>query len=213
MSDNDPRSTDLKIAMAEHFESFEHEYRIDENTDAELVYEDDQVIVVADHSGHELNEWASEFDVGRDELSEFFHRQARKMTDYDWGYADPVLFDRLEGEIKSTLVFDVEHYADYEPRERIAEGVHECGRRKVEILYDLDREGRETRLRVHTKYYLKNELQNESQQGYGRGESYRVEDGVVPHSGEDIETFVRSNFEVDPEIVLTDEFESMVDNA
>lgn len=119
---------------------------------------------------------------------------------------------RTENEqIESTLVFDVEHYDDYEPRERVAEGVHERGDRKVEYHYDLDHEGEETQLLVSTRYFLDGDLRNESQQGYGRGESYRVEDGVVPHSGEDVETFVRSNFVADPEIVLTDEFESMVD--
>ena len=47
---DDPRSDSMKISMAEHFVDFEHEYREDPHTDAEVVYEDDQVIVVADHT-------------------------------------------------------------------------------------------------------------------------------------------------------------------
>jgi predicted transcriptional regulator len=96
MTENDPRTDKMKREMANHFEAYEYEYREDEDTDAKVVYEDDQVIVVADQSGHELNEWASDFDVDRTELSEFFHERARKLTDYDWGYSDPVLFDKLE---------------------------------------------------------------------------------------------------------------------
>jgi hypothetical protein len=92
----DPRPDGMKRRMAEHFEAFEHEYREDDDTDATVVYEDDQVVVVADFSGHELNEWSDDFGVDRDALSEFFHVQARKITDYDWGYADPVLFDKFE---------------------------------------------------------------------------------------------------------------------
>lgn len=40
-----------------------------------------------------------------------------------------------------------------------------------------------------------------------------IEDGVVPLSDEDVKMFIRSNFEADPEITLTDEFESMVDEV
>ena len=44
---DDPRSDSMKISMAEHFVDFEHEYREDPHTDAEVVHEDDQLIVVA----------------------------------------------------------------------------------------------------------------------------------------------------------------------
>ena len=45
---DDPRSESMKISMAEHFGDYEHEYREDPHTAAEVVHEDDQVIVVAD---------------------------------------------------------------------------------------------------------------------------------------------------------------------
>ena len=44
ISTDDPRSEAMKISMAEHFGEFEYEYRKDPHTDAEVVYEDDQVI-------------------------------------------------------------------------------------------------------------------------------------------------------------------------
>jgi len=116
-----------------------------------------------------------------------------------------------EEQIESTLVFDVERYADYELFERVAEGVHERGNRKVEYIYDLDTETDETVLRVHARYYLDGDLKNESE----KTQTYVVEDGTVQHAGTGygLEQFVRDNFEVDPEITLTDEFESMVDEA
>lgn len=120
-----------------------------------------------------------------------------------------------EAQVESTLVFDVEKYRDYEPYERVAEGIHERGRRKVEMFYELDYEGEETMLRVHTKYYLDGELKNESQAGYGRRTSYPVQDGQVMHTdtGQELEEFIEANFMADPEVSVGDEFESMVEVA
>jgi hypothetical protein len=116
-----------------------------------------------------------------------------------------------EEQIESTLVFDVENYDDYEPFERVAEGIHERGERKVKYIYDLDTETDETVLRVHTRYHLGGELKNESS---GSMQDYTVEDGIVQHgSGYELEQFVKDNFSGDPQITITDEFESMVDKA
>ena len=96
---DDPRSEPMKISMAEHFCEFEHEYREDPHTDAGVVYEDDQVIVVADNTGHELTEWASDFNMTDEDCDAFCtwnHEVARDLTDYDWTAADPVVFDKLE---------------------------------------------------------------------------------------------------------------------
>ena len=95
-TDADARTDSQKIEMAEHFEEFEHEYRHDDDTNAEVVYEDDQVIVVADHTGHELNEWASDFGIDRSELSQTMHTLARQVSDYDWSVSDPIVFDKVE---------------------------------------------------------------------------------------------------------------------
>ena len=94
---DDPRSEAMKIQMAEHFCEFEHEYREDPHTDAEVVHEDDQVIVVADHTGHELNEWVSDFNMTDEDCDAFCtwnHEVARDLTDHDWTAADPVVFDK-----------------------------------------------------------------------------------------------------------------------
>lgn len=92
----DDRSDKMKRTMAQHFADFEYEYRHDEDTDAEVVYEDDQVIVVADHTGHELNEWADDLGVDARDFSETMHGLARQVCDYSWSVADPVVFDKLE---------------------------------------------------------------------------------------------------------------------
>ena len=105
----DPRSESMKIQMAEHFGEFEYEYREDPHTDAEVIYEDDHLIVVADHTGHELNEWVSDFNMteeDRDAFCAWGHEVARKLTghdwavvdpvvDHDWAVVDPVVFDKL----------------------------------------------------------------------------------------------------------------------
>ena len=106
---DDPRSESMKISMAEHFCEFEYEYREDPHTDAEVIYEDDHLIVVADHTGHELNEWVSDFNMteeDRDAFCAWGHEVARELTghdwavvdpvvDHDWAVVDPVVFDKL----------------------------------------------------------------------------------------------------------------------
>ena len=99
---DDPRSDSMKIQMAEHFVEFEYEYREDPHTDAEVVHEDDQVIVVADHTGHELTKWAADFNMTEEDCDAFCgwnHEVARELTDYDWATVEPVVFEKL-GESK-----------------------------------------------------------------------------------------------------------------
>lgn len=96
---NDPLTDEQKREMFEHFEAYEYEYRTDPDTAAEVVHEDDDVVVVADHSGHELNEWADDFDVDRSDLSAVMHRRAREVYDGTgsgdpWSAADPVVFEK-----------------------------------------------------------------------------------------------------------------------
>ena len=98
ISTDDPRSEAMRISMAEHFADFEYEYREDPHTDAEVVYEDDQVIVVADHTRHELNEWMSDFSMTEEDCDAFYawnHEVARELTDHSWAVVDPVVFDKL----------------------------------------------------------------------------------------------------------------------
>jgi len=95
---DDPRSDNMKIKMAEHFESYEVDYRQDDGNQA-VVYEDDELLIVADYTGHELSEWAKDFDVSRADLSEFFHDVAYRRHEGEghdpWATADPVIFDRF----------------------------------------------------------------------------------------------------------------------
>ena len=116
-------------------------------------------------------------------------------------------------EIETTLAFDVEDYPEHEPRERVAEAVIEQGDRLVFYYYDLvtggDRAGEADELQVTARYFLDGELRNESL----NHQSYPVRDDVVHHTddGQDLEEFIEANAFADPEISLTDEFESMVE--
>ena len=95
-TDADARTDSLKIEMAEIFAEFEAEYRESDGKNREVVYEDSEVIVIADHTGHELNELSSELDFDRSELSKTMHTLARQVCDYDWSVSDPIVFDKLE---------------------------------------------------------------------------------------------------------------------
>lgn len=95
----DVRTDSMKIAMAEHFADYEAEYREEDNHT--VVYEDDECVIVADHTGHELNEWASDYDVDREDLRAFCRQAAdSKMGEQDaheaFSHSDPLVFDRFE---------------------------------------------------------------------------------------------------------------------
>lgn len=115
-----------------------------------------------------------------------------------------------EEQIGTTLVFDVEHYADYDPFERVAEAVITRGNREVKYVYDISSESDENELQVYAYYYLDGELKNES----NVNQTYPVEDGTVYHtsSGQELREFIEANAFADPEVSLTGEFESMVDD-
>lgn len=117
------------------------------------------------------------------------------------GFDETATDQDQEEQIESTLVYDTEKYDEHEPYERVAEGIHERGRRKMEYIYDIDHEGAETTLRVYTRYYLDGELENES---CGSAGAYPVRDS------QDLHEFIEDNFNADPEVSLGDEWESMV---
>lgn len=112
-------------------------------------------------------------------------------------------------EIETTLEFDIGDYKDSVPRDRVAEAVIERGDRLVFYYYDISHEGEEDELQVVARYFLGGELRNES----NPHQTYPVEDGVVYHTddGQDLEEFIEANASSDPEVALTDEFESMVE--
>ena len=91
---NDPRTDEMKEDMLAHYEEYTEMYQEDEHTKAEVVHEDDDCIIVADHSGHELNDWSSHYGINRDALSEWAHAYARQKCDYSWSVSDPVVFTK-----------------------------------------------------------------------------------------------------------------------
>jgi hypothetical protein len=87
----DARSDELKTGMAEYFADFEAEYR---GSDwANIVYEDDEVVVIEDTKAHESSEWQDEFGDG---FSETMHDLADQLVDRRWPASYPVVFDKLE---------------------------------------------------------------------------------------------------------------------
>ncbi len=86
----DPRTTDEKQKMAKHFAEMEADYR---DADwGEIVYEDDQVVVMADHKGYEFSEWSEEIE----DFSEKMHSLAEQLVDRKWPADYPLVFDKLE---------------------------------------------------------------------------------------------------------------------
>ena len=88
----DPRTDKMKRVMSTHFAEWEADYR---DADwGEVVYEDAEVVVMADHKGYEWSEWSSGYDA--QQFSEAMHTLARQVCDYDWSVSYPLVFDKLE---------------------------------------------------------------------------------------------------------------------
>ena len=115
---------------------------------------------------------------------------------------------KAETQIETTLAQINDHYADYEPFERVAEAIIEQGNRRVEYIYEISYEGETDELQVSAKYYDDGELVNES----NTTETYSVEDGVVYHTenGQELMEFIEANAFADPEVTVGEEYESMV---
>lgn len=92
MQQTDPRPDEMKRTMAQHFAEYEDDYH-DEDW-CTVVYEDDQVVLIADHKGYEFDEWASEFPD--EQFSEIMHNLADQLVDRRWPADYPVVFDKLE---------------------------------------------------------------------------------------------------------------------
>lgn len=50
-------------------------------------------VVFADTHGYALNEWADALGMDRAKLSKRMHELARAVSDYDWSYTDPDVYD------------------------------------------------------------------------------------------------------------------------
>lgn len=95
----DVRTGDMTTEMAQWFAEERAEY--EESDGYTIVDEDAERVVVADHTGHAINEWASEYDVDREALRATFRALAEgtigEVEAHEWfSYADPVVFDRVE---------------------------------------------------------------------------------------------------------------------
>ena len=111
--------------------------------------------------------------------------------------------------IETTLAQINDHYADYEPLERVGEAVIERDARRVEYVYDISTEDEQAKLQVHARYYLNGKLKNES----NATQTYPTDGGRVYHteSGQELYEFIEANAFADAQVTLTDEFESMVE--
>lgn len=89
-----PKLTDVGIELEDNPLVGLEEMRSDHNDHLEVVAETDDVVVFADHKGHELNVWSDELGVERGELSRVMHREARKHSDYNWSASDPLVIVR-----------------------------------------------------------------------------------------------------------------------
>jgi len=94
----DERTDNEKVKMAEWYAGERDVYaKADGYT---ILHEDDECAVVADHTGHELNEWADRLDADRERL----RRTMRVLAEQKIGeakahdvfsYSDPVVFDTV----------------------------------------------------------------------------------------------------------------------
>lgn len=95
----DKRDMNTKTTMAKFFADERKIY--EEQDSASIVYEDDDIVIVADHKGLELNEWADNFDIERNELRETFRvladeKMGEKRSHEVFSYSDPIVFDKIE---------------------------------------------------------------------------------------------------------------------
>lgn len=89
---NDPRPDEMKREMATHFAAYEADYRSEDW--CSIIYEDDEVVLIADHKGYEHSEWQDDFSEV--EFSSMMHELARQLSDYNWVASWPVVFDKVE---------------------------------------------------------------------------------------------------------------------
>lgn len=88
--------------IQESFEDYwsEHLDAIDEDH-VSIVYEDDEAVVLADHTGHGWNEERFELDLRNsivgDVLNSVHHKAAERLCDYSWSASDPFVVAKPDG--------------------------------------------------------------------------------------------------------------------
>lgn len=82
---------ELVDEMAAHWAENKANYQ---NEDwCEIVHEDENVVVLADHKGYELTEWGNDFGDYY-AVSEHMHKRARGLCDYVWSASWPVVYEK-----------------------------------------------------------------------------------------------------------------------
>lgn len=92
----DDEWTDVQNDLRNHIETFRDTYGDDGSVGQEIRHEDDECVIFADGSGHELKEIAEIVGVDRGALSRRMHAEARDRYDDgnpgdEWSVADPVV--------------------------------------------------------------------------------------------------------------------------
>lgn len=95
----DARTDSQKQTMAQFFAEERAEYA--DSDGYTILHEDDEAVVVADHTGHELNEWADRLSMDREVLRQTMRTLAEQKVGETAAHeafsnADPVVFDRFE---------------------------------------------------------------------------------------------------------------------
>lgn len=91
--------TAVQTDLRANIEMFRDVYGNGGARNQEIRYEDDDVVVFADASGHELNEIADATGVDRTALSRRMHEEARRHYNADepgdeWSVADPIVVEK-----------------------------------------------------------------------------------------------------------------------
>jgi len=78
-----------------HWNAHEAEFRDDENyTGSEVVYEDTDIVIVADHNGHELPTLLRDHETPTQAVVRHMTEIAVERTEYDWSDATPMVFPK-----------------------------------------------------------------------------------------------------------------------
>lgn len=103
-------------------------------------------------------------------------------------------------------VIDWEHarFKGDDSVEMVAQGAHKYEDREIQFDYMKYTEGDERTLSCNVRYYLNGELKNE------RWADWKILAETVQGRGETPERFAKSNFDADPQVVVSEEFESFV---
>jgi len=103
---------EVEETLRKRWVEYEDDYRDDRNYEgSEVVYEDDEIVIVADHSGHELPNIlrGHEHEVPARMVKNQMSDIAADKTDYDWSDAYPIVFPR--GKVEK-LTGAVENHPD-----------------------------------------------------------------------------------------------------